>query len=53
MSARRRRTNVAPFYHTAHGLDEALKAGLGAAAGSLLILGIVLLVTQGAPAGIG
>ena len=53
MSARRRRTNVAPFYHTAHGMDEALKAGLGAAACSLLILSIALLVMHGVPAGIG
>jgi hypothetical protein len=46
-------TTAASFHRRRHGMDEAMKAGIGAIVCSVLILTIVLLVMQTLPVNIG
>ena len=52
MSARNNKARVAALSRR-HGMDEALKAGIGATACSVAILAIILLAMHVLPAGIG
>jgi hypothetical protein len=46
-------TTAAPFHRRSHGMHEAMKAGIGATACSVLILAIVLLAMHTLPASVG
>ena len=46
-------TTAATFHRRSHGIDEAMKAGIGAAACSVLILVIVLLAMYALPISMG
>ena len=46
-------TTAAWFHRRSHGMDEAMKAGIGATACSVLILALVLLVMHTLPVSIG
>ncbi len=46
-------TTAASFHRRSHAMDEAMKAGIGATACSVLILAIVLLAMHTLPVSIG
>jgi hypothetical protein len=53
MSTKNQATTAASFRRRSHGMDAAMKAGIGAATCSVLILAIVLLAMHVLPVGIG
>jgi len=46
-------TTVVSFHRRSRGMDEAMKAGVGATVCSVLILAIVLLATHALPTSVG
>lgn len=53
MSTKTQATTAASLHRRSHGMDEAMKAGIGASACSVLILVIVLLAMYALPVSIG
>ena len=53
MPSKTQATTAASFHRRNHGIDEAMKAGIGATACSVLILAIVLLAMHALPISIG